>query len=54
MISGRSFTEITLDSGVVGNSYICPYLVNYTQPIEFVIRELFGLIKNKPRARRFL
>ena len=28
-------TEITLDSGVVGNSYICPYLVNYTQPIEF-------------------
>ncbi len=43
-------TEITLDSGVVGNSYICPYLINYTQPIEFVIRELFGLIKNKPLA----
>ena len=43
-------TEITLDSGVVGNSYICPYLVNYTQPIEFIIRELFGLIKNKPLA----
>ena len=43
-------TEITLDSGVVGNSYICPYLVNYTQPIEFVIRELSGLIKNKPLA----
>ena len=43
-------TEITLDNGVVGNSYICPYLLNYTQPIEFVIRELFGLIKNKPLA----
>ena len=43
-------TEITLDSGVVGNSYICPYLVNYTQSIEFVIRELSGLTKNKPLA----
>ncbi|HCL69123.1 MAG TPA: mandelate racemase [Gammaproteobacteria bacterium] len=43
-------TEITLDNGVVGNSYICPYLLNYTQPIEFVIRELSGFVKNKPLA----
>jgi mandelate racemase len=43
-------TEVTLDNGVVGNSYICPYLVNYTQPIESVIRELFKIFENKPLA----
>ena len=43
-------TEITLDNGIVGNSYICPYLVNFTDPIERVIRELFKLFENQPLA----
>ena len=41
-------TEVTLDNGVVGNSYICPYLVNYTNAIKSVIHELFTLFENKP------
>ncbi len=43
-------TEITLDNGIVGNSYICPYLVNFTDPIERVIQELFKLFENQPLA----
>ena len=43
-------TEITLDNGTSGNSYICPYLVHYTKPIEGVILELFKLFENKPLA----
>jgi mandelate racemase len=43
-------TEITLDNGIVGNSYICPYLVNFTGPIERVILELFKLFENQPLA----
>ena len=41
-------TEVTLDNGVVGNSYICPYLVNYTNAVKSVIHELFTLFENKP------
>lgn len=41
-------TEVTLDNGIVGNSYICPYLVNYTNAIKGVIHELFTLFENKP------
>jgi mandelate racemase len=41
-------TEVTLDNGIVGNSYICPYLVNYTNAIKGVIHELFALFENKP------
>jgi len=41
-------TEVTLDNGIVGNSYICPYLVNYTNAIKGVIYELFTLFENKP------
>ena len=43
-------TEVALENGIVGNSYICPYLVNYTQPIESVIRELFKIFENKSLA----
>ena len=43
-------TEITLDNGIVGNGYICPYLVNFTDPIERVIGELFKLFENQPLA----
>lgn len=43
-------TEVVLENGVVGNSYICPYLVNYTQSIESVIQELFKVFVNKPLA----
>ena len=43
-------TEITLDSGIVGNSYICPYLVDFTDPIERVIRELFKPFENQSLA----
>ena len=43
-------TEVTLDNGIVGNSYICPYLVNFTDPIERVIQELFKLFENQPLA----
>jgi mandelate racemase len=41
-------TEVTLDNGIVGNSYICPYLVNYTNAIKGVIHELFTQFENKP------
>ena len=41
-------TEVTLDNGIVGNSYICPYLVNYTNAIKGVIHELFNQFENKP------
>ncbi len=43
-------TKITFDNGVVGSSYICPYLVNYTKAIESVILELFKIFENKPLA----
>ena len=43
-------TEIGFDNGVVGNSYICPYLANYTKTIESVILELFKNFENKPLA----
>ena len=43
-------TEVVLENGVVGNSYICPYLVNYTPSIESVIEELFKVFVNNPLA----
>ena len=43
-------TEVVLENGVVGNSYICPYLINYTRSIESVIQELFKIFVNKPLA----
>ncbi len=41
-------SEITLDNGIVGSSYICPYLNKSIGPIERVIGELFKLFENQP------
>ena len=43
-------TEITLDNGIVGSSYICRYLNNSIGPIKRVIGELFKLFENQPLA----